>query len=425
MSSRFEKAMELSADAKLASRIGPAGLVALKTTGVSSTTTLKADTFFNKNYSKLQSSLKSIPTFFQKPFTMGKMITYALIFIVILIIGIVIYKRYFTKEGFENTNYAYQKVFNLVNNLKINRTIDVNQDDNKLMNIQPITFKQGAYLSHETFDDNLGILEQLRAGSRFFFLQIDYFEKDLGKEYGKNYEPVLISRNNVGKMICKNSASLKNVFNSIKMYFNNDNVPNYDSPIVIMLHFVRIPYPITDIEKYREYFNKVSNDLETISSLTVNSYSKASKESDLFSKTFTEFNKQIIIGTNIDTVSMNTPLNLDKYIHFRYYETPNDSVDITERQSNLDKANALIYNADYLLSIKDSNEIEKFIKQHKNKFIIVKPKNDQILKKEQIETLLNKLNVNIVLYDYFIDEKNSLDIYKLYNNSSYKLKSVF
>jgi rhamnogalacturonyl hydrolase YesR len=54
---------------------------ALKTTGVSSTTTLKADTFFNKNYSKLQSSLKSIPTFFQKPFTMGKMITYALIFI--------------------------------------------------------------------------------------------------------------------------------------------------------------------------------------------------------------------------------------------------------------------------------------------------------------------------------------------------------
>jgi hypothetical protein len=192
-----------------------------------------------------------------------------------------------------------------------------------------------------------------------------------------------------------------------------------------MLHFVRIPYPITDIEKYREYFNKVSNDLETISSLTVNSYSKASKESDLFSKTFTEFNKQIIIGTNIDTVSMNTPLNLDKHIHFRYYETPNDSVDITERQSNLDKANALIYNADYLLSIKDSNEIEKFIKQHKNKFIIVKPKNDQILKKEQIETLLNKLNVNIVLYDYFIDEKNSLDIYKLYNNSSYKLKSVF
>jgi len=425
MSPRLEKAMELSANAKLASKIGPAGIVALKSSGVSSTTTMKANTFFNKNYSNFQSSLKSIPTFFQKPFSMGKIITYSLIFIVILIIGILVYKRYFTKEGFENTNYAYQKTFNLVNNLKINRTIDVNEDNNKLINIQPVTFKQTAYLSRETFDDNLGVLEQLRAGSRFFFLQIDYFEKDLGKEYGKNYEPVLIWRNNVGKMICKNSASLKNVFNSIKMYFNNDNVPNYDSPIVIMLHFVRTPYPITNIDKYREYFNKVSSDLETVSSLTINGYSKASKESELFSKTFTEFNKKIIIGTNIDTASMNTPLDLNKFIHFHYYETANDSIDITERQTNLDKVNALIYSADYLLSIKNSNEIEKFIKLHKNKFIIVKPKNDQILKKEQIETLLNKLNVNIVLYDYFIDEQNSLDIYKLYDNSSYKLKSVF
>ena len=420
--SLFQKTAELSADAKLSRQLGPTGLIALKGTGISSTTTLKVSSFFTNNWNKMKSFLKSIPTYFQKPYTMGKLIMYSLIFLLVIILSIYLYKKYYnSSEKFENSNIAYQKAFELINSIKIN-TPTINEDDNKLINIQPITFKQAAYLGLQTFDEKLGILEQLRAGSRFFFLQIDYVEKDLGKGFSKPYEPVLVLRNKAGRMVSKNSASLKNVAASIKEYYNNNNIPNHTSPVVLFLHFVRMPYSITENEKYKTYLNKVYESLNTLDSVLIKGYSKASKESDLFSKKFSEFNKQIIIGTNIDTSIMNNTINLDKYVHFRYYQTDKDSVDVTDTQTSADKTNALIYNADYLLSIKDT---EQFIKLNKNKFIIVKTKNDKNLKEAEIAQLLNKLNVNVVLHDYFSDSENITNIYKLYNNASYKLKSIF
>ena len=423
--SLFQKTAELSANAKLSAKIGPSGVAALKGTGLSSTTTLKGDTFFRNNWSKVKSGAKSIPTYFQKPFSMGKMIFYGLIFIGLVIGAIYLYKYIQSKnsEGFEDSKIAYNKAFDLVNNIKISQGINVNEDDNKLVNIQPITFKQTAYLGHQQFDDNLGILEQLRAGARSFFLQIDYFEKDLGSNYGKAYEPVLVWRNNAGRMTSTNGASLANIAKSLKEYFNNDNVPNYNSPILLMLHFVRLPYALTDNDNYRNYLNKVYNAFSSLDSLLIKGYAKAAKESDLFSTTFTQFNKQLIIGTNIDTSSLNNPTDLNKYIHFVYHDTSDDPVDVSDRGN--DSSNALIYSADYLLSMKDSNAIQKFIKANQNKFIIAKPKNDQNLKVSEVETLLNKLNVNVVLHDYFSDSEHVKDIYKLYNNSSYKLKSVF
>jgi hypothetical protein len=243
----------------------------------------------------------------------------------------------------------------------------------------------------------------------------------LGSEFLKPYEPQLIWRNNAGRMISQNGASLQKVASSIKEYFNNNNVPNYNSPLVLFLHFVRLPYSITDTENYKTYLNKVYNSLNTLDSILIKGYSKASKESELFSKKFSEFYKQIFIGSNIDTSLMNGKFELNKYVHFRYYQHDSDIIDITETKTN--DSTALIYSADYLLSLEDT---EKFIKQHSTKFVIVKPKNDQVLKKEQMEKLLNKLNVNIVLHDYFSDApENVKPIIELYDNSSYKLKSIF
>lgn len=423
MSRLFQKATELSADAKLSTKIGPAGVAALKTSGIPSTTTLRASDFLSNNWKRMNYFLKSIPSFFQKPYTMGKMITYAFIFLSVVVLGILFYKKFYTKEGFENSSYAYQKAFELVNSLKINSSPQINEDDNKLMYIQPVTFKQASYLGNQTFDSNLGILEQLRAGSRFFFLQIDYLEKDLGKEYGNAYEPVLVWKNNAGRMISKNSSSLKEVFSSIRNYFNNNNVPSSSSPIVLMLHFIRLPYTITNTEKYKNYLNKVFESLNVLDDLLIKGYSKASKEPELFSKKFNEFNKQIIVGTNINTSLTNNPSELNKKIHFQYYQINENNVDATDNATSLSDVNAVIYTADYVLSIKDS---EKFLKSHNNKFVIVKPRNDQNLRKEDFEKLLNSYNVNVVLHDYFSDKPENVEnIYKLYNNASYKIKTVF
>ena len=99
----FQKTAELSADAQISRKVGPAGLLALKSSGISSTTTVKADAFFKNNWSKMKSFTKSIPTYFQKPYSMGKIVLYSFIFLGLVLLSIYLYKTYFTKkEGFEN-----------------------------------------------------------------------------------------------------------------------------------------------------------------------------------------------------------------------------------------------------------------------------------------------------------------------------------
>jgi len=235
-----------------------------------------------------------------------------------------------------------------------------------------------------------------------------------------------VLRNNNNMLVSKNSASLKQVFSSIFNYFNNSSVPLYNNPVVLLLHFVRLPYDETDTDNYIKYIDSVTDALSVLDSVTIKGYSKASKESDLFNLDFNQFNKQVIIGTNIDTNLKNIPIQLNNKIHFRYYEIKDDPVDITDRTSSIDNVNAIIYNADYLLSITDSNEQQKFAKAHKDKFVIVKSKNDQNITPENMDFLLNTLNVNVIPYDYYsVNDSSAIQTFGLYNNSSYKLKTVF
>ena len=404
-----------------------------KSSGLSMTTTSAFNRWFTNN-------MLTIRMLFRGPYTTKgntwKLWVWASIFAILICIGVLIWLGVTKKltQGFQNPDLnisdAALESSVRVDKLVVNggKEFD-NSDDYKLINLQPVCFKNAAYLGKDIFDSNSGILEQSRLGSRFFFLQIDYFDNEnLDKsKYGSTYEPVLIKRDDDNTLSSKNSESLKDTFDSILTHYNNSSIPYYTHPLVIMLHFVRLPYPKTDVENYKEYIKKVSDALSVFKNVTVKGYTRAKKEPDLFNNKYSEFNNSIIIGTNIDTtIYKDTGLELDKKIHFRYYVKESEIVDVTSIDASSDSVHAYIYNADTLLNIIDSQKQERWVDVHKNKFIIAKPRSQQNLSPEQVNILLNTFKVNLVLHDYFSDGlDNSKAIFKLYDNSCYNIKATY
>jgi len=412
---------ETLAAASLAGQ-GPTGVatayVASKT-GVPMSTASKLSTWFRNNWLKFKNFTSQL---FSIPYTAPwKILTWAILFGVLVVI-ILFATKTISIQGFENPNIvidaadASRRVDKLIVNSTENHE---NSDDYKFINLQPLCFKQASYLGNNVFDSNSAILEQLRLGSRFFFLQIDYLESDnLDKSlFGKTYEPVLIWKKDNNNLISKNSASLQSTFQSILTNYNNDSIPFHNYPIVIMLHFIRLPSDSTDT-----YMNKVSDALKIFKDVRITGFAKANKEPDLFNNKFSDFNKQIIIGTNINT-TLKERLELNKKIHFRYYVKETETVNATSVAAD-NSVNAYIYNADTLLN-KKATEEDRFTELHMNKFVIVKPSNEQNLTKDEVDRLLNKFKVNLVLHDYFSDGlDNSKGIFGLYNNSCYKIKTI-
>jgi len=421
-------AAQLAASNRVLASQSPLDREAAKASGLPAIT-------YNKFKDWGQRNWITVKQLWKKPYMVWwKILTY-LIIISLIIIAVLFGTK--TIQGFENPNTADEAMnaSKLVDQLIVNNKVTHdNNNDYKLINLQPVCFKQAAYLGNNLFDSDLGILEQMRLGSRFFFLQIDYFESDLEKDaFGKSYEPVLIWKQNNRNLSSKNSASLKATFQSILNHYTNSSIPFYTYPLVIMLHFVRLPYALSDIDKYDAYIKKVSDALKIFKDATITGYGGAKKEPDLFNNTFSEFNGKIIIGTNIETTVHNNKLDLDKIVHFRYYVNKeyvniknleeSDMVDVTALSSD-NSANAYIYNAKTLLNMNDTSQ-STFTGLHMNKFVIVKPDNDKTLTKEEVDRLLNKFKVNVVLHDYFSDNlEGAKTVFNLYNNSCYKIKST-
>jgi len=429
--SALQKATGAADDALLATKIGPGTVKALKGRGISSTTTLGFSSFFRNSWTKVKDFFKSMFLYLTVPYSRTKMILFT-IFIFACIIGIALLVQRFTVQGFTNyTNILSTTKLNTtnrINSLLVNNSIMSDSDDNKLINIQPICFKQTSYIGEKLFDSSQGILDQYRLGSRFFFLQIDYHNSSSldSDDFGKTYEPRLFLKNNSGDLISKNSSKLTDVFKSLVEFRNNESLPSYNSPIVLLLHFVRLPYNINDVDNYKNYVKKVSDALALhLDTLLVTNYLRASNESDLFNSKFTEFNNKFIIGTNIDTSLYNKSIDLDLKVHFHYYVKEGEIVDVTMPETSSKISTAYIFNANTLLNMSESIR-NQWLQIYRNKFIIVKPVNDINLTAANIDTLLNTFNVNIVLHDYFSDNfNNTKAVFDLYNKKSYKIKTTY
>jgi hypothetical protein len=391
--------------------------------------------YFINNWNEISSGFSQrIPNVFQEPTSIMKVIGISIFILLIITACIFIYNYVQSQtEGFKvnNSDLQLQKAKDFTNYLISARIASnhniIPESPMTLLNLQMPTFKQISYIGNNLFDNNQGVLQQLKSGSRTFFCQIDYIESEAlnNNKFCKVYEPCFIWKDDNDKLISKNSSSLQETFKYIAEYGFSDAVINYKYPIVLMLHFVRFPYAKTD-DKYIDYLSKVSKSLEIINPyLLSGGYYRASNENDLFKGDFLSMGQSIIIGTNIDTTlfqkrKVEQYNDLDYKIHFHYYENVDENVDQTAVAVPGTNYFALIFNIDTLLNM----DVSKFTQIYKNKFIIVKTHNSKNPTIDQVNKLLNTFNVNIVLYDYFSSSINdSRSVISLYGNTTYKIKS--
>jgi hypothetical protein len=235
-------------------------------------------------------------------------------------------------------------------------------------------------------------------------------------------------RNNTGKLVSTNSSSISHIVKYLNEYSNNDTISFNNYPIVLLLHFVRLPYKMTDTDNYVNYLSKVASSINGLN--LISGYQRSSKELELFSTNIHDFDGKVIVGTNIDTslftrIKKDKSEDLDFLTHFHYFEKDTETVDATVVENpEVMKANALIYNADTLLAL-EGKEQDKFVQLHKNKFVIVQTKPEQVLTTNQTDILLNTLQVNVIPYDYFSGSaENAKSILQLYGNDAFLIKTI-
>ena len=373
----------------------------------------------------------TIPDMFRDPITPIKLIVRLIIILIIITLAIVIwnYAKRIGGEGFVNTQSAVNKATTRVNQLSgVKEGFQAQEKKVNLMNLQPLTVKQAAYLT-DVFDTNSGISQQLALGCRSFFFNIDYVTHDMSRDsYPRPYEPALIYRDNSGNLTSRNYGALDDAFKHLREYGFNDQIPNYTSPIIIYLHFIRTPDKLNETDKYVAFLKRVSISLSVLNDRLAKEYYRSSKESDIFTQDFKTFDTNILIGTNIDT-SYSKQLNaqgtltlmedLDYKINFHYYKEDSESIDATAISTG--PVYALIVKRSKLLSL-NNQERDDWLAKHKNKFIILKDEPMNILNPAEVALLLNTFGVNVVPYDYIntplADAKNVKNLY----NGSWKMK---
>lgn len=446
-----QMAAELEAEKAM---IGPTAAGALNKVAPP-TTVMAFYRFFSRSASKIKNFFThTIPSLFQKPHTPMKIIGLSILFFIIFGLGYLFYSFIMSqKDGFQNvpTNTSTTLSTNVIqrNNFVVNNILSSllakpegfeNKSNNnpmnnntksepiKLFNIQPITFKQAAFLGPTTqgyFDAKNGIFNQLKAGCRSFFLQIDYLEVSKGSGFTQVSEPCLLYRDKLGNLTSRNSLKLSDVCDAINEFGFNDLIPNNKKPIVLYLHFVRVPYVPTDTDNYISYLSKVATALNSLSSsILTGGYYRASKEKDIFSNDFPSFGQSVIIGTNIDTsvfnrVKVEQSKDLDYATHFHYNVIDSEVVDITSVAPHNYIPHAVIFNADTVLASTPTAWA-----MYKNYFIIVKVPNDKNLTPGQMSTLLNDYGVNVILYDYFDENIANSKTVLNYYTSPYGMKPV-
>lgn len=346
-------------------------------------------------------------------------------------------------EAFENVNDSErvkkQKksrlnyVKNIVNSLTVKKYDSFTESSTKLGNVQLPTTKQAGFLgpyNGSTFDESESVLAQLKMNIRTFFLQIDYISTStLSKDkFPGKLNPSLFYTDKSGALNSYNSSDISTLFSYIKEFAFNDNINNKDDPVLILLHFVNMPYTTSQINEYTEYLGEVSDALSVLgNNMLSGGYYRSQKEADIFKTNFKEFNQKVIVGTNIDTSIFtkskfaNSSKDLDYKVHFHYYVKGDEKVDSTSKTTDMNKA-AFIYNSSTLLNM-DNVGKENWKLENKGKFILVKTPIEKDLSINEIKTLLNDLGVNIINYNYFNDVDSAVAVRKLYGTM--KTKPIF
>jgi hypothetical protein len=306
------------------------------------------------------------------------------------------------------------------------------------IDIQAPTIKQAAYIGpiyDGLFDQDTGAVQALRAGFRSFVMQIDYLDvkKDTSKFAGPGI-PTLLYRGDDGSLLGNNSADINKVATSIANTAFRPEIPNYTDPIIIYLHFLRTPSPVTSPEAYTDFLGKVAAAINPLAPnhlgmTPLGTFNRQKQESTILTTPLKTFAGQVIILCNADTSPfrkmkrVNPANDLDFWVNMRVYlNNATDEFGVTQSPESGVIPSAVIVTADSLLSM-TPKQMETFATRGKNQFVIAMTSQMKNPSSTELSTLLQTVGVNLVPIDIFSDNvDNTKELLSQYNNKSFSPK---
>lgn len=300
-----------------------------------------------------------------------------------------------------------------------------NAEQVTLVNIQPVSLKQAGFIGPTErggkFETDTSIINAVRAGVRFFTLQIDYLEKSPGPGFEALNIPTLVYRDNAKAVISTNGASIADVAQKLSIYAFNSDFPTNTQPIILYLHFVRTPNYITKPDAYMKYLSDVAVALAPLKDRIVHGndstdFSRQKNERVLLHTPLSVFEGKVIVMTNADTsvfrnaerLSM-TPVALDVDLDHMtsmrvYLDSDTDSLGVTAVASE-GPAYAVIVSYNRLKGMKEKRGENKqrsdFAMKGKGRFVIAMPGQTDGPSPNDIDNMLTTAGVNTVPTNLF------------------------
>jgi hypothetical protein len=302
--------------------------------------------------------------------------------------------------------------------------------ETSLLNLQMLGVKQAAYVgpneSDGNFDTVVGIQSALKVGVRFFTLQIGFLEtKKDSANFEEPHVPTLLYRDDSGKLISANSGSINEVAKSLAAYAFSDSLLSGSQPLIVYLHFERTPNSLRDPQKYIKFLSSVAKNLKPLEEYMLKNspsgnYQRQMNETGLIGTDLKNFEKKVIIFSNVDTSifrntktlgmeAIDTQYDLDFMVNMRVYlENAKDSLGASDVPHNGETPNAIIVPSKSVIGLSD-DEKDAYALKGKTRFVIVMPSQMKNPSLPAIKSLLEHNGVNCILLNLFGED---IDILK-------------
>jgi len=291
-----------------------------------------------------------------------------------------------------------------------------------LLNTQPLAIKQAGYISKDpktgdgSFSPEDAVQQGLRAGFRFFILQIDYMDMKK-KGFEETHMPTLLFRDSSGKLLSSNSGSIAKVAQILAENAFRPDVSKHDDLLVLYLHIVRAPNPKRNPKEYLQYLSRIASALAPLAPTHLGltpfgSFHRQKMESNLVTTPLEHLRGKTVVITNADTslfrnseklfdAKFEPNKDLDFWSNMRVYlNSPADSIGITTIADETVTPVATILTTKDILSGPKAEQ-SAFTIQSKQRFTIAMPDPIGNPSVSDVSILLNDLGVNVVPLDLF------------------------
>lgn len=396
----------------------------------------------SKVLNQIHESMRTDNTFF-----LGFILT---IFVIVLLVGIVVF--YKTKKTFSTPSnieriqaeqfaklevaiaqYTKQRkslTDFITGNPTINNIKPLSQDEKVLVNFAPLTIFNPGFLGpniNGVYSEKDGVTAALKTGARAFILPIDYHEdSSLGPpSFAKKEQPCLLVRDSGGNIRSLNSGSIQKVAQTFADVAFNQLIFSNTDPLILVLYFIRTPGDaIKNTKPYLDYCSQVAKELSPLIPYHLGQtpqgvYTRQNRQDSLLYDPLEQFERKLLIFTNIDTSPFRTASpsyspreDLDYLTHLRLFKDSTNSLGATEQAKQTQFPRAYIDTIEYFTTI-PKDRISSIVDKTKIRWMIGLSASNPTT--TDIENIIENIGVQSIPLNIF--EDNTSDMVSLWGKS--------